>query len=379
MKRIFPISLGISFLGLLIWTGVFLYQKSVEDPVVYQTATPFVSDIIKKTVATGSVKPRREVAVKSQVSGIVETIYVKAGDHVKEGQLLAKVKIIPSMASLNNAETNLNRARISYEDALKELTRQEKLYQEKLIAEAEYNQFLVNFKRCTEDLEAAENNLMIVREGASKKSGNASNNLVKATASGMVLDVPVKEGGFVIESNTFNEGTSIAIIADMTEMIFEGKVDESEIEKIKVGMNLNLTIGALSDKTYNATLEFISPKGVDDQGTIQFGVRAAVLLKENEFIRAGYSANADIVLDKRDSVLAIGEHLLQFDNNEIFVEVETAPQKFEKRPVKAGLSDGIIIEILSGLNKEEKIKIVQKNTGPGKPEAAFGKRPGKAR
>jgi HlyD family secretion protein len=310
-------------------------------------------------VSTGSIVPRKEIAIKPRVSGIVDKIYVEAGNYVKQGQLLARIKIIPNMVNLNNAESNYNKASLIYQDAKKELDREEKLFKENLISEYEYNQFLLTYKKAQEDLQMAENNLQLVKEGASKKIGQTSSTLITSTVSGMLLDVPVKEGSSVIESNTFNEGTTIALIADINEMIFVGKVDESEVGKIKEGMNLNLTIGAIPDKIYKAKLEFISPKGIDKDGTIQFEVKAALSLDKNDFIRSGYSANADIVLDRKDSVLAIHESLLQFGKDSVFVEIETTPRNFEKRLIKTGLSDGLDIQILSGITKNDKIKIIQ--------------------
>ena len=249
----------------------------------------------------------------------------------------------------------LKTAVINFKNAKLELERQKKLYQEKVISEQDFNQYLLNYQLANQEVEAAQNNLELVREGASKKAGAVSN-LVRATATGMVLDVPVKEGTFVIETNTFNEGTTIATIADMSDIIFEGKVDESEVGKIKEGMELDLKIGALQDEQIKAILEYISPKGKEEEGAIQFEIRAAVKLKKDLFLRAGYSANADIVLDKRDSVLAIKESDVLFEDDKSFVEVETGGQQFDKREVKLGLSDGINVEVLEGLTKGDKIK-----------------------
>lgn len=355
MKKIITIVIVIIIIASFFGTGYFLYQKSVEAPVVYETDSLFVTDIIKKTVATGSILPRREIALKSQVSGVVETIYVEAGDVVKEGQLIAKIKIIPDVVALNNAEASVKNATINFKNTEKELERQKGLYDQKVISEYEYNQFLLDYNLAKQTLEASENNLDLIKEGASKKSNNVSN-LVRSTAEGMVLDVPVKEGTFVIESNTFNEGTTIASVADMNEMIFEGKVDESEVGKLKQGMDLALIIGALDTERFSAKLEFISPKGIEEEGAIQFPIKAEVSLQKDAFLRAGYSANADIVLDRRDSVLAVKESNLIFEEDKIFVEVQTGPQQFEKREIKTGLSDGINIEVISGLSKDDHVK-----------------------
>jgi HlyD family secretion protein len=372
MKKAVPYIIGLVLLGLVGISVKYVYTKSHTNPIEYQTENAFVTNIIKKTVATGSIVPRKEIAIKPRVSGIVDKIYVEAGSYVKTGQLLAKIKIVPNMINLNNAESSLNKASIVFQDAKKELAREENLYNEKLISEYEYNQFLVNYKKAQEDLQMAENNLQLVKEGASKKMGESSSTLVTSTVSGMLLDVPVKEGSSVIESNNFNEGTTIALIADINEMIFVGKVDESEVGKIKEGMNLNLTIGAIPDKTFMAKLEFISPKGVDKDGTIQFEVKAALKLDKNEFIRSGYSANADIVLDRKDSVLAIHESLLQFGKDSVFVEVETKPKIFEKRLIKTGLSDGLDIQVLNGISKNDNIKVIQNRGEEDKKQQASG-------
>ena len=355
MRRVFGILmillLFVSFFG----GGYYLYQKSEEKPVVFSSDTPFYSDIVNKTVATGSIVPRKEIELKSQVSGVVDEIFVEPGETVKEGDLIARIKIIPDVVSLNNAENRLQTAIINFKNAEKELQRQKELFEQNVISEFDYNQFLLSYNLAKQDLEAAENNLELVKEGASKKTGNASN-LVYSTASGMVLDVPVEEGNFVIETNTFNDGTTIATVANMNEMIFEGKVDESEVGKIREGMDLKLTIGALEDVSFHAKLEYIAPKGVEEEGAIQFEIKAAIQLKEGTFLRAAYSANADIVLDKRDSVLSVKEKWLVFEEEKTFVEVQTGEQQYEKREIETGLSDGINIEIVSGLAADEKVK-----------------------
>lgn len=316
-------------------------------------------DIVKKTVATGSVTPRKEINIKSQVSGVVEKLHVEAGKFAEAGQVLAKIKINPNIVNLNNAGSNINKARLDFAEGKKELARYEKLFTEKVISEVEFNTYRISYNKAKENLDAAESNYQLIKEGASSKSGQASN-LVRATVSGMILDVPVKEGSFVIEGNTFNEGATIASIADMGEMIFVGKIDESEVGKIQEGMELDLTIAAIEGKKYKAKLEFISPKGIAVEGAIQFEIKAAILLNKGEFLRAGYSANADIILDRKNNVLAIKEGLLQFGKDSTYVEVETSPQVFKKTLVKTGLSDGINVEIVSGLTLNDNIKIFEK-------------------
>ncbi|MBL0341619.1 MAG: efflux RND transporter periplasmic adaptor subunit [Bacteroidetes bacterium] len=356
MKKIIKIVVGVALLFVFGWTLYFLYQKSEPKPVVYQTELPLVTNIIKKTVATGSVVPKKEIAIKAKVSGIIEKIYVEAGKFVKEGDVIARVKIIPDMVNLNNAESRVNRGQINFENIKLEFARSKKLYESKVIPETEFLSAQLNYKTAEEELDAAENNLALIKEGSNKKMGTLTNTLVRSTITGMVLDVPVKEGNSVIESNTFNEGTTIASVADMGEMIFEGKVDESEVGKIKTGMDLILKIGAIENKDFKAKLAYIAPKGVEENGAIQFQIKASVTLDENPFIRAGYSANADIVLERRDSVLAIKESLLTISADSSFVEVESGVQKFEKKQIKTGLSDGINIEVLEGISKTDKLK-----------------------
>ncbi len=357
MKRVLKITAAVIIITIFIYTIYFLYQKSQAKPVVYETSTPFKTEIIKSTVATGSVKPRKEIMIKPKVSGIVEEVYVEAGDMIREGDLIARIKIIPDMVSLNNAQSRLNRARINYDDAKRQYDRQKDLLNQGVIAKAEFEAFDLAFKNAVEEVEAAENNLELIKEGQTKKGNQATNTVVTSTATGMVLDVPVEVGFSVIESNTFNDGTTIASVADMGDMIFEGKIDETEVGKIRESMPLILTVGAIDDETFDAILEHISPKGVEENGAVQFEIKANVSLKQDQFIRAGYSANAKIVLDKTaDSVIAIPESLLMFEGDSTYVEVETAPQQFEKRFIKTGLSDGINVEIVSGLNLEDKIK-----------------------
>jgi HlyD family secretion protein len=356
MKKIIRYIFIIGIIALFGWTIYFLYKKSEKPPEVYKTQKPVITTILKKTVATGSVVPRKEVLIKSQVSGIVEKIYVEAGKKINKGDVIARIKIIPDMVNLNEAESRLDRARINLDNAKIDYERNQKLFKEGIIAKTEFQPIELDYKSAVQELDAAQNNLDLIREGVTKKSGEATNTLIRSTISGMLLDVPVKEGNSVIQSNTFNDGTTIASIADMSQMIFEGKVDESEVGKIKEGMDLILTIGAIENETYKAKLEYISPKGVVENGAIQFQIKAAMNLKENSFVRAGYSANADIVLDKKENVLAVPEGLLKFEGDSTFVEVETAPQKFKKVHVTTGLSDGINIEVIKGVSVNDKLK-----------------------
>lgn len=368
MKKFLGILLVVAFAVLVVGTGVFLWKKSQKKPVVYATASPVRTDIVHKTVATGSVVPRKEILIKPQVSGIVEELHVEAGQEIERGALLAKVRVIPNMVQLSSGESRVNKARIALADARRELERRQRLFADGTIAEAELQSAEIAAQQAEEEVAAAQDNLEIVRKGTSGRVGSASTTLVSATIAGTVLEVPVEVGSSVIEANNFNDGTTIASIADLGDMIFEGKVDESEVGKLREGMALELTVGAVPDRRLAATLEHIAPKGVESEGAIQFEIRAALAPQDEVFIRANYSANADIVLDRRDQVLAIDEGLLQFEGGKTYVEVETAPQVFERRDIVTGLSDGLQIEVVSGLAESDKIK------NPN-PDLAQGARP----
>lgn len=358
-KKIIKIVLLVAFLGLIIWTFYFLFSKSQKPPEVFKTITPFDTSIVKKTVATGSVTPRKEVNMKSQVSGIIEKLYIVAGQQVKQGDVIAKIKIIPNMLNLANAENRISSAQLNFDNAKIDYDRNKVLFDQNVISKTDLQAIELRINTSKVELEAAQNQLQIIKEGASKTAGSTSNTFVKATITGMVLDVPVKEGGQVIESNTFNEGTTIASVANMGEMIFEGKLDESEVGKVHENMDIVLTIGAIDKESFNAKLEYIAPKGITENGAIQFLIRASISKDNASFLRAGYSANADIILSKKDNVMVIPESVLQFEKEKAFVEVETGNQVFEKRFIKTGLSDGINIEILDGLKKTDKLKLPQ--------------------
>ncbi len=359
IKKIIKITLLVAFVGLIFWTFYFLFNKSQKPPEVFKTVTPFDTSIVKKTVATGSVTPRKEVNMKSQVSGIIEKLYIVAGQQVKQGDVIAKIKIVPNMLNLANAENRISAAQVNYDNSKLDYDRNKVLFDQSVISKADMQSVELRVNSNKIELDAAINQLQIIKEGASKTAGSTSNTFVKATITGMVLDVPVKEGGQVIESNTFNEGTTIASVANMGEMIFEGKLDESEVGKVHENMDIVLTIGAIDKESFNAKLEYIAPKGITENGAIQFLIRASISKDNSSFLRAGYSANADIILSKKDKVMAIPESVLQFEKEKPFVEVEKGNQKFEKRFIKTGLSDGINIEILEGIQKTDKLKMPQ--------------------
>jgi HlyD family secretion protein len=356
MKKIFTIIAAVLALSLFVGTGYFLWAKSRKPKTRFQTEAPKVATIIKKAVATGSVVPRREVEIKSRVSGIIEEIGVEPGHNVREGDLIARIRLVPDMVELNNARNRLTRAEINHQSAQRDYDRNQVLRTDGLVSESVAQQFESTLANAKAELDAARDNLDLIQKGVSREAGATSNTLVRSTIAGMILEVPVEVGNSVIESNTFNAGSTLATVADMDDMIFRGRVDESEVGKLKPGMTLLLTIGAIEEHRIEASLEYIAPKGAEQDGAIQFQIRAALKPQSGVLIRANYSANADIVLDRRDSVLAINESLLQFEGDKRFVEVEVAPQKFERREIQTGLSDGIQIEVLSGLTATDKVK-----------------------
>jgi HlyD family secretion protein len=356
MRKLLPALLAVSVLGAFAWTLVFLYRKSKVEPVVYNTATAEVRDIIHKTVAAGAIVPRREVSIKPRVSGIVHRLAVVPGQFVYAGDMIAEIKIVPNVVNLNAAESRLEAASINLKNREHEYGRVVELRKQQLISEADLNRGQLELDLAHQEVGAARNNLQLIKEGAIAGSGKISNQ-VTSTVEGMVIEVPVKEGASVIETNNFNEGTTIASVADMQDMIFQGFVDESEVGKVKEKMPVSISIGALMGQKFQGVLEYIAPKGSDREGTIEFEVRAALQLQPGSFVRANYSANADIILERKDQVLAINERLLQFEAGKPFVEIQTAGHGFEKRPVELGLSDGVAVEVLGGVAAGDVIKV----------------------
>jgi HlyD family secretion protein len=361
MKKILKTFLFLIFGILLIGTFVFLWNKSRTKEVKYETVMPEIKTIEKKTIITGTVEPRNEVAIKPQISGIIVELYKEAGDLVKAGDVIAKVQVIPDIAQLNSAESRLNTARINLEHAQNNFDRIEKLYKSgvssKEIFEQAENQLLTS----KEEHNNAQENLQIIKEGISKSTAKYSNTLVKATISGMILDVPVKVGNSVIQTNTFNDGTTIATIANMNDLIFVGNVDETEVGRIKVGNHVSLIIGAMQDQNFDARLEYIAPKGTMENGATLFGVKAAVhKVNDDNFIRSGYSANGEIVTEKAENVLAVPEFTLEFVADSAFVYVENPhkedKEKYIKTPVRIGLSDGFFVEIKEGITAETSLR-----------------------
>lgn len=373
MKRILSYLAGLAFVAVVGIAFFYLYKKSQAKPVVFGTESAEVADIVKKTVATGSIVPRREVEVKPKVTGVLAELKAKPGDVVKIGDPLGKIQIIPDAMQTNQAQSGVRTAQIAFDNAKRELERNEALFKQGVVADAELQRFRTEFALRKQELATSQSNLQLVKEGATRGAGETSTLIVTATAPGTVIDVPVKEGFSVIQANNFNPGTTVAVIADMNDMIFKGRVDEAEVAKIKVGMKLAIKVGALEKDVLDGKLEYISPKGKEIDGAIQFEIEAAVAKKDGIEVRANYSANADIVLDEKKQVLAVREAVVQYDNGKPFVEIETAPQTFTKKDVKLGLSDGIKVEIVEGVTKTDKIKIPETAGPAGMPNGPGGK------
>ncbi|WP_190811143.1 efflux RND transporter periplasmic adaptor subunit [Flagellimonas sp. S3867] len=337
----------------------YLYQKNAEDPVVYEIEELSKKNIVKKAVATGSILPLEEVLIKPNISGVIEEIYVEGGDYVKSGDLLAKIKVVPNLNALNDAKNSIDESKINLDDQKRNYERQLSLFDKGVISKADLERAQVAFDQARQSYGAANKRYDIVKTGTTSGFGNAANTLIKSTVSGMVLEVPVEVGNQVIESNNFNEGTTIAAIADVEKMIFEGKVDESEVGRIKEELPLEITVGAIENKVFDAVLDYIAPKGKEENGAIQFEIKGTLKKQDSIFIRAGLSANASIILARADSVLALKEALVQFDDEtkKPYVEVETSEQQFERREIELGVSDGIFVEVKSGLDIEDRIKV----------------------
>lgn len=347
--------LAIAFAGALFW----LYQKNAQPPVVYETEKAEVRSISKSTVATGNINPKEEVLIKPNISGIIDEVYVEAGDYVKSGDLLAKIKVVPNVSSLNSANNQISTAKIDLENQRKVFERQRTLFNKGVISANDFDTAETAYKQAQQTYSAMLQSAEIIRTGTTSGMSNIAQTLIRSTVSGMVLDIPVKKGNQVIEANNFNEGTTIASLADVGNMIFEGKLDESEVGKIKLGLPLEITVGAIENKKFEAVLDYIAPKGVNENGAMQFPIKGTLVNKDSTFIRSGLSANASIILSKADNVLAVKEGLIQYDEKtkKSFVEVEVSPQKFERRNVELGVSDGIYVEIKKGITKNDKIKV----------------------
>lgn len=354
-KMIIAGLVAIVFIG----TFVFLWIKAQPQPKVYDEFTPTVADLRKTTVLTGKIEPRNEVNIKPQISGIITELMKEAGQTVQAGEVIAKVKVIPDMGQLSSAQSRLRLAEINLKQARTDYEREKVLYDKGLVSADEYDKIHQAYNQAREECSAAQDNLEVVRDGVSSNNANASSTLVRSTVTGVILDVPVKVGNSVILSNTFNDGTTIATVANMNDLIFRGNVDETEVGQVNVGMPMTITVGALQDLKFNARLEYISPKAVEANGANQFEIKAAVQVPEKTGVRSGYSANAQIVLAEALHVLTVPESAIHFEGNNTYVYLVQGKGKnktYQRRDVKVGLSDGVNIQIKSGLTINDRVR-----------------------
>lgn len=354
-KMIIAGLVAIVFIG----TFVFLWIKAQPQPKVYDEFTPTVADLRKTTVLTGKIEPRNEVNIKPQISGIITELMKEAGQTVQAGEVIAKVKVIPDMGQLSSAQSRLRLAEINLKQARTDYEREKVLFDKGLVSADEYDKIHQAYNQAREEHSAAQDNLEVVRDGVSSNNANASSTLVRSTVTGVILDIPVKVGNSVILSNTFNDGTTIATVANMNDLIFRGNVDETEVGQVNVGMPMTITVGALQDLKFNARLEYISPKAVEANGANQFEIKAAVQVPEKTGVRSGYSANAQIVLAEALHVLTVPESAIHFEGNNTYVYLVQGKGKnktYQRRNVKVGLSDGVNIQIKSGLTTNDRVR-----------------------
>ncbi len=354
------IGIIVLILGLLFAIAYFVRTNS-KSAIQYDTTTAFTSSIQKTSVVTGTVIPEDEVEIKPQLNGIISEIMVEEGDMVNNGDLIAIIKVVPDERSVYGAQSQVNAAELNVKNAERQMQRAEELFSKQIISQQEYEDAELRFNTAKENLQAAQNDLEIIRKGSVSGSSTANTN-IRATITGTILEIPIKLGDQVIAANSFNSGSTVAIIADLNMMIFEGQVDEAEVGRLEVGQDLSVSMAAIPDKEFLAKLKFVAPKGTEAGGAVQFKIEADLTLDESTFIRAGYSANGTLVVDNRQDIMVIPEALLQFDRKTSvpYVEVETSNQNFERRDITIGLSDGIKVEILDGLEMTDKIKIWNK-------------------
>ncbi|MEE0979475.1 MAG: efflux RND transporter periplasmic adaptor subunit [Muribaculaceae bacterium] len=350
MKKFFKIALWVIVALLFVGTFVYLFINSRQKDAVYEVVTPTMSEVERTTVLTGKIEPRDEIEIKPQVSGIIAEINVEPGDQVTEGDIIAKIKIIPDESQLASARNRVNVAQLDVDQKKTEYERTKSLYEKKFESREKYEQDLNAYNKALQELKAAEDNLSIVKDGVSKENEQQSQTLVRATITGLVLEVPVKVGSSVIQANTMNDGTTIAKVADMSDLIFKGKIDETEVDMLTEGMPMHISIGAISDSNLDAVIEKISPIALDENGTNTFEIKAAITVDETMNLRAGYSANASVVLARASESITIPERILEFSGDSTFVYVMTDSVKhsFERVPVTTGISDGINIQVTSG-------------------------------
>ena len=357
MKNYKKIALILLIIGIVFATTFFITSNN-KALVPFETTKMIKATIENKIVATGKVVPEDEVEIKPQIAGIIDKILVKEGDKVKAGDLLVKIKVVPNEQTLNSAEGRVKSSKIILSNSEIEFKRNKSLFLKEIISEQEYNNIELQYNQSLQNLKNAESDLQIIKLGSSDGS-SVTNTNVRATITGTILEIPVKKGDQVIQANTFNQGTTIATIADLNIMIFEGKVDEGEVSKLKQEMDMIINLAAIEEKNYPAKLKFIAPKGIEESGAVQFKIEADVYLDDEYFVRAGYSANASIITAQRKEVDALNEAVIQYDleTKKPYVEIEIGNQEFERREIVLGLADGINVEIISGLKKDEKVKI----------------------
>ena len=354
VKYALIIVLGIGVL----WAAAFFIKSNSKSVISYETKTPFTASIEKKTVATGKVIPKDEVEIKPQISGIIDKIYLEEGVQVKAGELIATIKVVPNEQALNQARGRVRNAEIALNNVKIEYDRNKALFDKGVISSQAFNELQLQFDQANQELDNARADYRIIRLGSAGGSSSA-NTYIRATVDGTILEIPVREGDQVIQSNNFNDGTTIASIADLGKMIFEGKVDEGEVDKLELGMPLEISLGAIEDKKFDANLKFIAPKGTEESGAVQFKIEGDVKVDSSFMIRAGYSANAEMVLERKDSIMVIPEALLQFDKetDEPYVEIMTGDQVFERKDIEIGISDGVNVEIVSGITEDDQVKV----------------------
>lgn len=360
MKKFFKISLWVMVALIFAGTFVYLYMNSQKKEDVYAVVYPSEETIQRMTVLTGKIEPRDEIDIKPQISGIISEILVEAGDHVNNGDIIAKIKVIPEETQLSSAENRVAVAEISLREAGLNFERTKKLYEKKYESREKYETDQAAYERAKKELEQAKDQLTIVRDGVSAANAQGSNTLVRSTVTGVVLEVPVKVGSSVIQANTFNDGTTIAKVADMTDLIFKGKVDETEVDLLSEGMSVNIAVGAIADSDYPAVIEKIAPMASDENGTNTFEVKAALRIEENAKLRAGYSANANVILERVENTLAVPESVVEYEGDKAYVYVmkDSVPkQNFERKEFTAGISDGIMVQVKSkGIDKKTPLR-----------------------
>ena len=355
MKKIGKYIVVLLVVAIFAGTFAYLYQRSKPKETKYQELEATVGSIVKSTVLTGKIQPRDEVNIKPQISGIVAELYKEAGQSVKQGEIIAKLKVIPDMSSLSSAQSRVRLAEVNAKQVKTDYDRNKTLYDKALISADEYEKSYQQLQQANEELASAKEALEIIRDGVSSSNASGSSTLVRSTISGLILDVPVKVGNSVTMSNTFNDGTTIATVANMDDLIFDGNIDETEVGRISLGLPVKISVGALQDVSLDATLEYIAPKATESNGTNLFEIKASVKVPKGVTVRSGYSANAEIVLQEAHDVVCIQESALQWDGDDTYVYVN-GPAGYERRDVEAGLSDGVNVEIKSGLSSGEKVR-----------------------